>query len=181
MQVDRWKNVPLFWVILLVLRKLMFSLAFMWSWDQQQEQILNLLEFSIDLLYKTSLNILYSFKDKIYKLAGMICPRFFVPFVQGGYEDLTLSLKRIWKHLFGFKYSSIDFVLSLLVLLVLTSLSHMDFRFHFCIPETYIFNVIMISAKISQICWIIPLCWRWQRNMEKHLHKFCFVTLCNEA
>jgi len=67
-----------------------------------------------------------------------------------------------------------------LKILFVFQFSGIDFGCHFCIPETYILNVIMISAKIFQTCWITPQCWRWQRNMEKRLHKFYFVTLCNE-
>ena len=140
-----------------VLRKLlMFSLAFMWT-------KLNSLGFSVYFLYSNLLKKLCSSKDQIYKLAGMICQRFLCALCVWRIWGPYTESKNASEKLFGFQFSCIDF------------------GCHFCIPETHILNVIMISAKIFQTCWITPQWWRWQRNMEKHLHKFCFVTLCNEA
>ena len=72
-----------------VLRKLlMFSLAFM-------QTKLNSLGFSVYFLYNNSLNKLCSSKDKIYKLAGMICQRFLCAFsawrIWGPYTESNIA------------------------------------------------------------------------------------------
>ena len=140
MQVGRCKNITLLWVFLC--EKSMFwenYYCLVWHSCEQNEIHLDLVYTFYTIIHW--INCLVS-KTKFTNWQAWSAKDFFVPCVHGGYEDLTMSLKMHLKILSGFQFSCIDF------------------GCNFCIPETYILNVIMISAKIFQTCWITPPCWR---------------------